>query len=91
MVCLISYDLNVDNNNNQQVRDAICRLGVFTQCLESSWLVDTHMTCADVHEAIVQVLGPGDRFFVCPVKRSECVGRTLSSFQVWQWLSEHPE
>lgn len=91
MVFLVSYDLNVENNNNDQVREAIRNLGETNPCLESAWLVCTQLTAGQIYDAIIPILGPGDRFFVTPVKYAECAGRTDGRYSVWEWFGNHPQ
>ena len=91
MVFLVSYDLNVENNNNDQVREAIRNFGETNPCLESSWLVSTQLTADQIYDAIIPTLGPGDRFFVTPVKYAECAGRTDGRHGVWEWFGNHPQ
>ena len=86
MVYLVSYDLNADVGNYFAVHEAIRSLGDVQQCLESSWLVCSRLTAEQIFSRINQVLGLGDRCFICRIAMPCYSGVTYKKFKVWNWL-----
>ena len=87
-IYLVSYDLNADTGNYVAVHDAINSLGVVNRCLESSWLVSSSMTEEQVFNVINQVLGSGDRCFICKLDMPHYWGVTSKEYSVWTWLKQ---
>lgn len=91
MVYLIAYDLSIENNNESTILDTIHSMGQSNRCLEYSMLLDTECDSAAIYDRIAPLLGPGDRFFVTPVRFKECSGRTAGQYKVWEWFGNHPQ
>lgn len=89
MVYLVSYNLNADTGNYVAVHEIIKALGESNQCLESSWLVSTQLTEAQIFNLLNPVLGRGDRCFICKIEMPCYWGVTSREYGVWDWLKRH--
>lgn len=66
---MIGYDLNKkDGEDYTELHEAIKKLGSWWHCLESTWLVKTDKTTADVRDALAGHLRGKDKLVVVKVK-----------------------
>jgi len=63
-VQIISYDLRRPGQDYRRLFDAIKALGSWWHCLESVWLIDTHLAGSQVRDAIRVHLDANDSLLV---------------------------
>ena len=64
MVYLITYDLNKPGQDYPALYDSIKKMGAWWHHLDSTWLVDTTLTAAEIRDQIREAIDPGDHILV---------------------------
>jgi len=68
-VHMVSYDLKVENKDNQELREAIEEYENI-HLHESLWLIDTQQEPTDVIDNLKVHLKKGDKLFVCRLRHN---------------------
>jgi hypothetical protein len=87
MACkLISYDLDEDDDY-EELYEAIRDLGTWWTCLESVWIVDTSDSVSDIRDELKSHIGSDDEIAV--FKLSGAWASKGLSEDCSDWLYEH--
>ena len=83
MIYLISYDLNKPGQNYADLYEAIKSAGVWWHYLDSTWLLDTWLTAAQVSDKLRPCIDDNDNILVIGVT-NEYAGWLPQ--KAWDWL-----
>ncbi len=85
---LITYDLNKPGQNYEALYDKIKGLGSsWWHYLDSTWIVDTHLSPADTREQLRAVLDASDSLLILNITNDASDGWLEQD--AWNWIKEH--
>jgi len=84
---LITYDLNKPGQNYDKLYDAIKGLGTWWHYLDSTWIVDTSLTPAQVWEELRPAVDTGDSVLIVDITNDPNSGWLPQ--KAWAWIKEH--
>ena len=88
MVHVVSYDLNQPGQNYPKLYEKIESLGSSAwHCLDSTWMIDTQLSAADVRDAVKSAVDESDDVVV--VKAGNAWATSGLSDNCNAWLREH--
>ncbi|HET8595066.1 MAG TPA: hypothetical protein VFM07_07450 [Intrasporangium sp.] len=86
-VKLITYDLKRSGRRYAKLHDEIKSVGDWWHYLESTWLVDTSLSCDDIVDRLHKHTDPGDGLLVVDVSGADRQG--WLSQDAWGWIIRH--
>jgi len=85
-VYLVTYDLNAPGKNYDDLYEAIKSLGAWWHYLDSTWLVDTHLSAQSISDKLLSHIDKNDYLLVIKVT-NEYQGWLPQ--KAWEWMHEH--
>ncbi len=85
MVYLVTYDLNRPGQDYAGLHTAIKALGAWWHYLDSTWLVDTHLSAQQISDNLVPTIDSNDRLLAIGVT-SDYQGWLTED--AWKWINE---
>lgn len=85
---VISYDLNRPGQNYNELFEEIKALGTWWHCLDSTWIVKSNLTAAQVRDRLVKKIDTNDRLIVAALT-GEAAWTTSFSEQCQDWLRKN--
>ncbi|BAN33970.1 hypothetical protein SCD_n00121 [Sulfuricella denitrificans skB26] len=61
---LITYDLNRPGQNYNDLFEAIKKIGIWWHCLDSTWIVKSNLTAAQVRDSLTPAIDNNDSLLV---------------------------
>ncbi|MGN6753026.1 MAG: hypothetical protein ACTHJJ_10795 [Intrasporangium sp.] len=86
-VRLITYDLKRPGRTYAKLQDEIKSAGDWWHYLDSTWLVDTSLTCNALADRLHRHTSTGDCLLVVDVSRDEKQGWLPQD--AWEWINRH--
>lgn len=84
MVHLVTYDLKKPGQDYTSVHDSIKSCGTWWHYLESTWLLDSHMTAEEIATKIRSHIDKNDRLLVIGVTGDYSGWLTQ---EAWDWMN----
>ena len=84
---LITYDLNKPGQNYDALYDKIKTFGTWWHYLDSTWIVDTNLTAAEVSDQLKSVMDDSDTLLVLNITGDAYAGWLTQD--AWKWLKTH--
>lgn len=66
---MIGYDLLTPGQDYSDLHEAIKKLGAWWHCLDSTWLLNTNLTAAQIRDSLIPYLDRNDRLLVSTITR----------------------
>ena len=87
MLYMISYDLKSPGRDYTTLYEAIKSFGVWWHYLESTWIIKTSQSVAQVSELIRQRLDANDYLIVVDITGRKCDGWLPQ--KAWDWIRDN--
>ncbi|WBP93195.1 hypothetical protein O6072_18460 [Mycolicibacterium neoaurum] len=84
---LITYDLNKPGQDYDRLYEKIKGLGDWWHYLDSTWIVITYISIADVRDQLLQVMDSSDNLLILNISGDAYDG--WLSKDAWDWLKSH--
>ncbi len=82
----MTYDLNAPGSDYNAVYDYLRSLGAWARPTESTWLIKTDKTVAQLRNELKNQIDENDKVFIIDVTGRACAWSGLND-QVSQWIS----
>lgn len=86
MIYVISYDLTKPNRDYTSLYESIKGCGAWWHYLESTWLVSTQMSAAQIYERLAGSIDSDDRLLIM---RAGGNRRGWLPKDAWDWIDKH--
>ena len=88
MIYLITYDLNREGQDYQELYDSIESYREYIHPLDSTWFIHTDSSVNEVSGYLESLIDKNDYIFVCEVTENR-FGWMKKSF--WKWLKDYSD